>query len=348
MSKLLLSGLITGLIVLSHTAQASMPVQETLNLRDHYPLQTPIEIKVTNSTLSPITFNEAGQCHRFFKVYDRNNNQLNISDPQALCTMEFRSVVVNQQETKIVDTWNQKIHTSCPPNANCFAPPELQVAPGAYTIEVFPDNADPIRKTVIIDDSPTFSDVTTAHWAYNYISDLVQRSIVHGYGNGKFGPENSITRAEVVKIAINAALNKGLHRDEIPSCFPGNCASPEIPLLTFTDVPPSHAMYPYIEVAADLEIIASGNYFYPNRPATRFECLEILLNAFEKQTEIAAYMSSPTTSNNFSDTMAANMAPYAGFAREEGIVSGVNGRFYPNESVKRAEIAKIASNLLSN
>ncbi|MBI4835980.1 MAG: S-layer homology domain-containing protein [Candidatus Abawacabacteria bacterium] len=331
------------------TAPVSLPPSVAhLNLQNTYSAGETIQIKVTNDTSGNITIDEMGQCHRFFRVFDRNNNELSLLDPLALCTMDFRSITLAPFETKVVDTWNQKFYTNCPPGAQCVAPPYLQVGEGPYSIQV--NVASPIhqelRKTIVINTpTTTFKDVPASYWAYSYIMDLYTRRIVRGYGNGNFGPENSITRAEVVKIAVNAALAKGLHRDTISSCFP-DCPTLEIPVLTFEDVPPSHAMFRYIEIAEMVSIIESGTYFYPDRPATRFECLQILLNAFQKQNEISMFNAS--SAQSFSDVAAPMQRAYTDYAANEGIVSGQNNNFYPNQSVRRSEIAKIAYNLLIN
>ena len=46
----------------------------------------------------------------------------------------------------------------------------------------------------------SFSDVTSAHWAANYIGYMEQFGIVRGYSNGTFRPNAPITRAEFAAI----------------------------------------------------------------------------------------------------------------------------------------------------
>lgn len=48
-----------------------------------------------------------------------------------------------------------------------------------------------------------FRDVPTAHWSYTYISALAENGIVLG-DNGKFRPEEPVTRAEIVAILYRA------------------------------------------------------------------------------------------------------------------------------------------------
>ncbi|CEO20648.1 S-layer homology domain-containing protein [Paraclostridium sordellii] len=44
------------------------------------------------------------------------------------------------------------------------------------------------------------------HWAYNQINDFMNKGYINGYPDGTFRPENSITRAEFVKI-LNKTFN---------------------------------------------------------------------------------------------------------------------------------------------
>ena len=46
----------------------------------------------------------------------------------------------------------------------------------------------------------SFTDVPTTHWAYPYISYLSKKDVLVGDGNGKFRPEDTVTRAEFIKM----------------------------------------------------------------------------------------------------------------------------------------------------
>ncbi|WP_151738050.1 S-layer homology domain-containing protein [Paenibacillus tengchongensis] len=52
--------------------------------------------------------------------------------------------------------------------------------------------------------SASFSDVSTASWAYSYVAAGVENGLVNGVGNGKFEPNRAITREEMAIIAANA------------------------------------------------------------------------------------------------------------------------------------------------
>jgi len=53
----------------------------------------------------------------------------------------------------------------------------------------------------------TFKDVPSSHWAASSINTAVQAGILNGYTDGTFKPENSITRAELIKVV---AVTTGL------------------------------------------------------------------------------------------------------------------------------------------
>lgn len=51
-----------------------------------------------------------------------------------------------------------------------------------------------------------FDDLANDHWAYNEIMNLVYHRIMYGYGNGKFGVEDNITREQAAAV-LHRALN---------------------------------------------------------------------------------------------------------------------------------------------
>ena len=63
------------------------------------------------------------------------------------------------------------------------------------------------------------SDVPTSHWANGYITMAKKQGIIDGYGNGKFGPNDSVTYAQILKMIIcevgyeDEAIQKGGYPD---------------------------------------------------------------------------------------------------------------------------------------
>ena len=64
-------------------------------------------------------------------------------------------------------------------------------------------------------DKTPFNDVEPKHWAAGYINTAAGLGIINGYGNGKFGPEDTVTYEQAVKMIVSAlgyepmAANKG-------------------------------------------------------------------------------------------------------------------------------------------
>jgi hypothetical protein len=78
---------------------------------------------------------------------------------------------------------------------------------------------------------PVFSDVA-GHWAERFIASAAEKGWVHGYPDGTFGPDRSITRAEVV-----TTVNNMLHREiELADIPPSG-----IPI--YTDITEAHWAY---------------------------------------------------------------------------------------------------------
>ena len=61
--------------------------------------------------------------------------------------------------------------------------------------------------------SDMFTDIS-GHWARNYINTAAKAGLVQGYGNGTFGPDNLITRAETV-VMINRILERKASADTV-------------------------------------------------------------------------------------------------------------------------------------
>ena len=49
----------------------------------------------------------------------------------------------------------------------------------------------------------TFSDVTSAHWAFPYVEAIARAGLTSGYPDGTYRPENPVTRAEMAVFLLN-------------------------------------------------------------------------------------------------------------------------------------------------
>lgn len=98
----------------------------------------------------------------------------------------------------------------------------------------------------------SFSDVLPGHWASSYIAQATGAGWIAGYPDGSFGPENTLTRAELVTI-INRATGRRADVSYINSHM-GR-------VTTFSDVGPSHwAYYDILEAANQHTFNNNGGY----------------------------------------------------------------------------------------
>ena len=61
-----------------------------------------------------------------------------------------------------------------------------------------------LNQTENLQNSTVFTDVPLTHWANSYIAKAAQLGIVGGYGNGKFGPSDTVTFEQAVTMVIRA------------------------------------------------------------------------------------------------------------------------------------------------
>lgn len=179
---------------------------------------------------------------------------------------------------------------------------------------------------------PTFGDVGSTDWFHPYVASVSDWGIVSGYRNaqgeliGQFGPGNSVTIAEMLKMAFEAAQVDEEECGLVPPMLPqalGHWA----------------AKYVSCGEARAMRILGDANVDL-NRPAKRAEVLSVLHDAFG---DIV-----PPLFSNFKDTQGHPLEADIAYAYSQGIVSGDKdargielGTFRPNELINRAETAKI-------
>ena len=114
----------------------------------------------------------------------------------------------------------------------------------------------------------SFSDVTSAHWAANYIGYMEQFGIVRGYSDGTFRPNAPITRAEFAAICCRfEQLTDGA--------------------AAFTDVPASHWAAKSIAYAATRGWVTgyADGTFKPGNNITRAEVAAVTCRLLERNAD---------------------------------------------------------------
>ncbi|MEN1938544.1 S-layer homology domain-containing protein [Paenibacillus sp. 102] len=184
------------------------------------------------------------------------------------------------------------------------------------------------EKVVQKADQIVFNDVPMGHWAYDAIYDLANEGIIKGYGNGKFGLGDNVTREQV------AALIYRIFEIE-PQDEYGN---------PYGDIDENSTMFPEeILALTELGIFQgdeNGN-FRPKATLTRAEMAQVITNAFELEVKAP---------HNFTDVPAGHWANDAISAVQSNyIAQGVGERkFSPSMKVTREQYAQFLYNAIIN
>lgn len=172
----------------------------------------------------------------------------------------------------------------------------------------------------VCDESP-FTDID-GHWGEDYIADLYCDGAVQGKSSTIFAPNDSATRAELVKIALLGA----------DVDISDSATEP------FTDVSSKDWFYSVVATAYEEDFVEgySTGEFKPNSAVNRAEALVILLRIFEVDTQSGS--SSP-----FKDvSTSAWYFPAVYTSYMKGIVEGYSdGTFGAAKNISRAEIAAL-------
>ncbi|WP_182199825.1 S-layer homology domain-containing protein [Paraliobacillus salinarum] len=118
------------------------------------------------------------------------------------------------------------------------------------------------------DNSDMFEDIE-GHWARNVINDLAKQGIIFGYGDGRFGPNDTFTRGDFTSLIVRSL--------ELESA---NFNHP------FSDV--SGAFKNEVAIAYNLGIINGypGDVFKPEATITREEMASIIVRAYTEVNDL--------------------------------------------------------------
>lgn len=161
-----------------------------------------------------------------------------------------------------------------------------------------------------------FTDVKESDWFYSDLSTLVSKNIINGVSDTEFGPNDTLTLGQVLKMAtaVRCIYEKG-----------SNTISPTGSY--------SHWAEPYGSFAKYWGIINSvpTNEDY-DRIVTREEMAEIFSKVYPDQTSFTA-----NRINDFSEAPEQEVSDTIKMLYEAGILVGDDNGFRLNESVTRAE-----------
>ena len=174
-----------------------------------------------------------------------------------------------------------------------------------------------------------FSDLDSAQWAESSVKYLAGKGVVSGRGDGKFYPNDVMTREEFVKLIVLA--------------FDVYDAGAE---CEFSDVSADGWSYRYIASAARLGLVTGNenNEFNPSGSITREDMAVIMHRVYS-----LSGLNSQAQALDFSDADS-----ISGYAKEAvGVLTGAqiingmgDGTFAPKNAVTRAQASKVVYELL--
>lgn len=165
------------------------------------------------------------------------------------------------------------------------------------------------------------------HWAESYIQLLYQGGIVAGTTETTFNPNGQVTRGQLAAMIFRASgldVNEDYEGPASYKDIQGFWGAKEVAILQ---------EYGLLE-------IFDGDYFEPNKPATREEMAHVTASYLEAMDFNVA---SANKNNTFTDKneMRKEAVESIGLLQQLGIIEGANGKFNPKGNLTRAQFSKI-------
>ncbi len=164
-------------------------------------------------------------------------------------------------------------------------------------------------------------------WAEEAIYGLAEQGIISGVGNGRFAPEQNVTRAQFTKMILGAL---GIPQVQETS---------EI----FTDVDSAGWAAPYIEAAVTAGLMqgTGTGAFEPDANISRYQIACLMTRALGAEDE-AGLPGDSDSNYRDKEKMPAWAARYVAFCEDKGLFDNIAvGYFNGNTPIKRAEAAVI-------
>lgn len=189
------------------------------------------------------------------------------------------------------------------------------------------------ENTIVSDLQPlqVFNDLDGFEWAVEAITELKEKNVVSGDGEGFFQPNNNVTREEFIKMLVTALDIQG---DYSP--------------MPFTDVAYDAWYAQYVSAALDKNIVngISQTRFGIGEQISRQDMAVFIIRALQVK-GIETQIDEDTPDFSDSDDISEYAVESVLMLRGMGIVSGSgDNRFEPLRSSTKAEAAKVIYNLI--
>lgn len=188
-----------------------------------------------------------------------------------------------------------------------------------------------------------FRDVEEEFWAYHDIALMEVKDVLGGYGDGSFGPQDPVTRIQLVVLALRV-MGLADQAEEM-----GTDAADAVLKAAFADadsVPTWEGARECLAYAFEQGFLYGLTYEEQNRfraddPATRLEVIVTLIEAMGRHDDAAALGAAPIDAPDAS-TVPEWAHGYVALALEIGLLRGdETGALNLSDSVRRAEIAAL-------
>ncbi|MCF6138811.1 S-layer homology domain-containing protein [Pseudalkalibacillus berkeleyi] len=228
-----------------------------------------------------------------------------------------------------LDNLNKSIQTAAVSTGATYVPTADAFNPNGKTYLPNPKNIHPNEagylvlanafwRAMEVKDSQDFSDVNDQMYSYDAIQTLVQKGIIIGYGNGKFGPEDSVRRDHAAQMLTRSIVY-----------------NPNVPPASFSDLLPTNPAFAEISVLSHYKVLNGyhNGTFRPTIELNRAEMAKIIVTAFNLKGTGKQYFDDNTVEEYWA-------YDYINILAENGITIGVgNNRYHPEYQVQREEFA---------
>ncbi len=174
----------------------------------------------------------------------------------------------------------------------------------------------------------TFTDVSTSSWYYTAVTYCSENDLMSGYGDGTFGPTDTLTRAMFVQVLYNMSSDKGNYAGVSSG---------------FSDVKSSAWYSDAVAWAVDKGITAgtSSTTFSPTTAVTREQMATLVTNYLNAYGISLAESDDAVASFSDMSSVSSWAKSAVEYMRVTGIISGSDGLFRPKDTATRAEAATI-------
>jgi len=176
-----------------------------------------------------------------------------------------------------------------------------------------------------------YSDVPPSHWAYENIMYVSEKGWFNGYEDGRFAPNDRITRAQAMTVLVKV-LDLELQ---------------DVTESSYYDINVDKDWYaPYVEAGKGLlpeRVSIQGKIpFQPNKPITREDAMYAIVVALGYSDEVKFVDESCLNMFKDQNSISSNVRPYIAYGVSNQLISGRdNGTIGGQDPLSRAEFATL-------